>query len=175
MSGEGVMVKNNYWSPYVSGAGLGLVLLSAFYIMGKGLAASSAFSIASAVALHQISPEYAGSLKYFSRYLDVVSPFRDWVVFELIGVFAGAFAGAVLSRNFSLRFDRGKSMSSVTRLFAALSGGVLIGFASRLARGCTSGVALTGGAQLAIAGWIFVISMFISGFLFAAIFRKLWS
>ena len=66
-------------------------------------------------------------------------------------------------------------MSGMTRLFTAFTGGILLGFAGRLARGCTSGVALTGGAQLAIAGWVFVISMFISGFLFAAIFRRLWS
>jgi uncharacterized membrane protein YedE/YeeE len=52
---------------------------------------------------------------------------------------------------------------------------MLIGFAARLARGCTSGVALTGGAQLAVAGWIFVIAMFATGFLTVAFFRRLWS
>ena len=51
----------------------------------------------------------------------------------------------------------------------------MIGFAARLARGCTSGVALTGGAQLALAGWVFVIAMFAAGFLFAAVFRRYWS
>jgi len=167
--------KNNYWSPYLSGAGIGLALLASFYIMGKGLGASSAFSIVSAVAVHQVNPEYAASLKYFSRYLSVDSPFMDWIVFELCGLFAGAFAGALASRNFRLRLDKGHGMSKATRLFTAVTGGILIGFASRLARGCTSGVALTGASQLALAGWIFVISMFISGFLFAAVFRKLWS
>lgn len=169
------MKKNNYWSPYLSGAGIGLVLLASFYAMGKGLGASSAFSIVSAVTVHQVNPEYAGHLKYFSRYLSVDSPFRDWIVFELCGLFAGACIGALTSRNFRLRLDKGHGMSNATRLFTALTGGILIGFSSRLARGCTSGVALTGGAQLALAGWIFVISMFVSGFLFAALFRKLWS
>lgn len=169
------MEKNNYWSPYLSGVGIGLVLLAAFYIIGKGLGASSAFSIASAVAVHKINPEYAGHIKYFSRYLDVGPSFRDWIVFEVCGLFAGAFTGALAGRNFRLRFDKGHGMSNATRLFTALTGGILIGFASRLARGCTSGVALSGGAQLALAGWIFVISMFVSGFFFAAIFRKMWS
>jgi hypothetical protein len=36
-------------------------------------------------------------------------------------------------------------------------------------------VALSGGAQLALSGWIFVIAMFMSGFVVAAFFRRLWS
>ncbi len=169
------MGKNNFWSPYIAGIGLGLTLLATFYIMGKGLGASSAFSIVSAVAVEKINPEYAGNLGYFSRYLSTASPLKDWIVFEILGLFAGALTGALLSRNFQLRFDKALGMSGLTRLFTAFTGGILLGFAGRLARGCTSGVALTGGAQLAVAGWIFVISMFISGFLFAAIFRRLWS
>ncbi len=169
------MERNSYWSPYLAGIGIGLTLLAAFYIMGKGLGASSAFSIVSAVATEKINPQYAGNLKYYSHYLSVDSPLKDWIVFEILGLFVGALAGSLLSRNFRLRFDKAAGLSSTSRLFTAFGGGVLLGFAGRLARGCTSGVALTGGAQLAIAGWVFVISMFISGFIFAAIFRRLWS
>jgi uncharacterized protein len=167
--------KNNFWSPYAAGVGLGLTLLATFYVMGKGLGASSAFSIFSAVATQKINPEYAGGLKYFSRYFSAGAPLKDWIVFEIVGLFIGAFTGALVSRSFRLRFDKPSHSSGGVRLFTAFSGGLLIGFAGRLARGCTSGVALTGGAQLAIAGWVFVISMFISGFLFAAIFRRMWS
>jgi uncharacterized membrane protein YedE/YeeE len=169
------MKKANYWSPYVSGVGLGLTLLAAFYIMGKGLGASSAFSVASAVATQKINPDYASGLKYFSRYLSVASPMKDWIVFEIYGLFVGALAGALVTRNFKVRFDGPAGMGTVARFFVAFIGGSIIGFSSRLARGCTSGVALSGGAQLAVAGWIFVIAMFISGFLFAAFFRRLWS
>ncbi len=168
------MEENNYWSPYVAGAGIGLALLAAFYVMGKGLGASSAFSIAAAVAANGISPDFAGSLKYFARYLSAESPLKDWIVFELGGLFLGALAGALVSRNFRVQFDKAEKMGSLTRLFTAFTGGMIIGFSSRLARGCTSGVALSGGAQLAVSGWIFVISMFASGFMMAAIFRRLW-
>jgi uncharacterized protein len=169
------MRRNTYWSPYVAGAGIGLTLLAAFYLMGKGLGASSAFSVASAVAVQKVSPDYAGGLKYFSRYLSVAAPLKDWIVLEICGLFAGALAGALVTRNFSLRFDRPAHMGTAARFFTAFIGGSMIGFSSRLARGCTSGVALSGGAQLAVAGWIFVFSMFLSGFLFAAFFRRLWS
>ncbi len=168
------METNKFWSPYAAGVGLGLTLLATFYVMGKGLGASSAFSIFSAVAVNKVNPGYAANLKYFGKYFNG-SPLKDWIVFEILGVFAGALTGAVLSRNFSLKFDKASGMNRSTRLFTAFSGGVIIGFASRLARGCTSGVALSGGAELAIAGWVFVVAMFLSGFLFAAIFRRLWS
>ncbi len=99
----------------------------------------------------------------------------NWVLFEILGLFLGALAASLVGGNFKFKLDKGESMGKGTRLLTAFGGGILIGFASRLARGCTSGVALSGGAQLAISGWIFVISMFIGGFIVAALFRRLWS
>jgi len=169
------MKKETYWSPYVTGTILGLTLLASFYAAGRGLGASGAFSLAAGVGTNAVAPGYAGSLQYFSRYLDLPHPLLDWGLFLIIGVFLGALAGALASMNFRFMFDKGASMSVRTRVFSAFGGGMLIGFAARLARGCTSGVALTGGSQLALAGWVFVIAMFASGFLFAALFRRYWS
>lgn len=169
------MVKNNFWSPYIAGAGLGLTLLATFVITGWGLGASSAFSLLGGVGISKLDPEYAQSIKYFEQYLNVKAPLLNWVFFEIIGLFLGAFASSLAGKNFKFRFDRGEHLGSSARLVTAFGGGLLIGFASRLARGCTSGVALSGGAQLALAGWIFVIAMFVSGFLAAAFFRRLWS
>ncbi len=172
---EVVMNRNNFWSPYVAGAGLGLTLLATFTIVGWGLGASSAFSLLTGVGMGKLSPAYARSLEYFSQYLNNEAPLMNWILFEIMGLFIGALAAALAGRNFEFKLDRGKGMGSLTRLLTALGGGVLIGFASRLARGCTSGVALSGGAELAVGGWIFVVAMFISGFIVAALFRRLWS
>jgi uncharacterized membrane protein YedE/YeeE len=169
------MKNNRFWSPYSAGIMLGLTLLTAFVITGRGLGASGAFSLAAGVGLDALTPKYAGSLSYFSRYLDHPSPLLDWGLFLIGGVFLGALAGALLTRNFKVMFDKAAAMSIRSRVLSAFSGGVLIGFAGRLARGCTSGVALTGGSQLALSGWVFVIAMFASGFLFAAVFRRFWS
>lgn len=169
------MERSRFWSPYASGVLLGLTLLATFYVMGKGLGASSAFSIISAVGFDKIDPEHARGLRYFERYFGSGAPLKDWIVFEIAGLFAGALAGALLSRSFKLKFDRAAGMKGTTRLFTAFAGGIILGFAGRLARGCTSGVALSGGAELALAGWVFVFSMFASGFIFAALFRRLWS
>ena len=169
------MKQSKYWSPYVAGTGIGLVLVAMFYVAGRGLGASGAFSLVSSVGLNSVSPGYAGSLKYFARYLESPSPLMDWNIFMIAGVFIGALAGALFTGNFKVMFDKTASMAVRTRLITAFSGGVLIGWASRLARGCTSGVGLTGGAQLALSGWVFVMAMFISGFIFSAIFRRYWS
>ncbi len=169
------MRRNKYWSPYAAGALLGLTLLATFVIAGRGLGASGAFSVLSATSVKAVAPSYAERLSYFSRYFQTSSPLLDWNLFLILGVFFGALAGSVLSRNFQLAFDRSGRTTAFARFLNALGGGVLIGYAARLARGCTSGVALTGGAQLALAGWIFVVAMFAAGFLFAAVFRRYWS
>ena len=169
------MKNDSFWSPYIAGAGLGLTLLATFVIVGWGLGASSAFSLLTGVGLEKLSPGYAHKLTYFSQYLNVEAPLLNWVLFEIIGLFLGALAGALLAGNFKLRFDKPAHMSNVARFLTAFGGGIIIGFSSRLARGCTSGVALSGGAQLALAGWVFVIAMFVSGFVGAALLRRLWS
>ena len=169
------MRNGRHWSPYLAGMLLGLTLLATFFIAGRGLGASGAFSLVSGTALHAVAPGYAERLPYFSRYYGYAAPLLDWNLFLVLGVFAGALAGALWSRTFSWTFEKSPRMTIRSRFLSSLGGGVLIGFAARLARGCTSGVALTGGAQLALAGWIFVLSMFAAGFLFAAIFRRYWS
>jgi len=169
------MRNDRYWSPYVAGVLLGLTLLAAFFIAGRGLGASGAFSLATGAALHTVAPGFAGRLAYFSRYFQSPTPLLDWNIFLILGVFAGALGSALLSRNFQWTFEKSGTMTVGKRFASALGGGVLIGFAGRLARGCTSGLALTGGAQLIVGGWAFVIAMFAAGFLFAVLFRRFWS
>ncbi len=168
------MRKANFWSPYLAGAGLGLTLLTAFVIVGQGLGASRAFTVAAGRGMQTLLPSFTAGLSYLQKYV-ALPLFRDWTTVEVTGLLIGAIAGTLLGRGFRVRFERGAGMAVGQRVLTAFGGGVLLGFASRLARGCTSGVALTGGAQLAPAGWIFVIAMFASGFLFAVLLRRLWS
>jgi uncharacterized protein len=168
------MKKISFWSPYLAGVGLGLSLLASFVLAGQGLGASRAFTVVAGAGMKEILPAYTTTLSYLSKYLEL-SPFKDWTVIVVSGLFLGALIGVLLSSGFKFQFDRAARMSIGIRVITAFTGGVVLGFASRLARGCTSGVALTGSAQFALAGWVFVIAMFSSGFLFAAMFRRLWS
>ena len=45
---------------------------------------------------------------------------------------------------------------------------------AKLARGCTSGQALSGGALLSVGSWIFIASCFAAGYALAPIARRLW-
>ncbi len=169
------MQDKRFWSPYLAGAVLGVTLLATFYIAGRGLGASGAIALVTAESTFTIIPEFISRLKYFAQYITPIAPLINWNIFLLIGLFLGSHASALFNGNFKVLLDKGKTMSVSTRLLTSLTGGMLIGFAARLARGCTSGVALTGGAQLALAGWVFVIAMFAAGFIMAAVLRRLWS
>jgi uncharacterized protein len=164
-----------FWNPYVAGVVLGLVLLGSFLIMGFGLGASGAATRFAAFAADLVAPKAVESNAYFSQYF---GPGRhvlgDWLVFEVLGVFLGGALGAYSAGRMKLGVDRGPRVPAGRRLALALAGGVLMGIAARLARGCTSGQALTGGAALSLGSWIFMMAVFAGGYLVAPLVRKEW-
>src|SRR3954468_3516628 len=88
-----------YANPYVAGVGLGLVLLAAFVVMGRGLGATGAFASARAEIVTTISPSRAQSSHYFARYLNSDGGGRiDWLVVELVGVAVGGVASGACAR-----------------------------------------------------------------------------
>ncbi|MDZ4120983.1 MAG: YeeE/YedE thiosulfate transporter family protein, partial [Candidatus Cloacimonadaceae bacterium] len=60
----------------------------------------------------------------------------------------------------------------VLRLAAGFAGGILLGFGSRWADGCTSGHGISGTMQLAVSSWISAICFFIGGILTAQLLFK---
>ncbi|MCB1570869.1 MAG: YeeE/YedE family protein, partial [Xanthomonadales bacterium] len=56
----------------------------------------------------------------------------------------------------------------------AFGGGALMGVGAMLARGCTSGQALSGGAVLSVGSWVFMLALFASAYLIAPLLRRLW-
>jgi uncharacterized membrane protein YedE/YeeE len=56
----------------------------------------------------------------------------------------------------------------------AFGGGAIMGVGAKLARGCTSGQALTGGALLNLGSWAFMLSVFAGGYALAYFVRKEW-
>src|SRR5262245_29123619 len=166
-----------YANPYVAGTCLGLVLLAAFVLTGRGLGASGAFAATGTSAVRAVAHETAQSSPYFSRYLDTdgrARPWHDWLVIEILGVIAGGFASAVAAGRWRLMLARGTGVSPRARIAAAVSGGAAMGAGAVLARGCTSGQALTGGATLSVGSWIFIAAAFGSAYAFAYPLRALW-
>jgi len=166
-----------YSDPYLCGIGVGLVLLAAYALVGRGLGASGAFSsvVAAGTAVVQGTPAAAAS-PALAPYLEqgVMSPFRDWLVLELFGVMVGGFASALFAGRYRRAVDGGRGLSTPARIAAAIIGGIFMGFGAKLARGCTSGQALTGGALLAVGSWVFIATCFAAGYLLAPLARRLW-
>lgn len=165
-----------YSDPYLAGLGLGIVLLAAFVLTGHGLGASGAFAAGAAGTVNAVAPDVASGNAYFGRYLaDGAGPWRDWLVFEIAGVFVGGFLSAAMAGRLRPAVDRGAGVTVSRRLMRAATGGALMGAGALLARGCTSGLALTGGALLSVGSWAFMMSAFGAGFAAAPIVRRSWS
>jgi formate dehydrogenase gamma subunit len=164
-----------YWPPYVAGFGLGITLLLTFVLMGEGLGASGGFTRYLVAFLDAVAPKYASSNAYWSNYIQPgQSPLIDFLVFELIGAAIGGFASGWLAHRVRFAVDKGPRIKATTRYALALGGGILTGLGARLARGCTSGLALSGGAVLSVGAFAFMLSVFAAGFAGAYVLRRFW-
>lgn len=165
-----------YMNPYVAGIGLGLVLLAAFVVMGRGLGASGAANAVVAWLVHVVAPAHAASREFLADYLGdgSVHPLKTWLVFEVIGVFAGALLSGLLAHRATVTVERGPHASIALRLGLAFAGGATMAFGAALARGCTSGQALTGGALLGAGSWAFMLSVFAGAYAVAPLLRRQW-
>ncbi len=169
-------VAQAYSNPYLAGIGLGLVLLAAFVIMGRGLGASGAFSATVAWVLNAIAPAYVAGNEFLEPYIGdgATHPLKAWLVFEVLGVFAGALISGLLAGRVKVMVEKGPRVSPSVRLALAFCGGMLMAIGAHLARGCTSGQALTGGALLNAGSWAFMMCVFGGAYAVAYFFRKEW-
>ncbi len=164
-----------YWSPYVAGFVLGMVLLFTFVIMGRGLGASGAMMRSVTYSVDMINSEHVDNSPFFSRYAGGdQDPLDDWLVFEVVGLIVGGMFSGALAGRLMFKTDKGPRISNAGRLRFAFAGGALMGFGAMLARGCTSGQALSGGATLALGSWAFMMAMFASAYGVAYFFRRQW-
>ncbi len=165
-----------YWNPYIVGVGIGILIILSFVVTGRGLGAIGAFNGILATIMHAISPDKALSNTVYSGYVSGIdSPLKDWVVIEIAGVCLGGLISGIVSGRFKFEVIKGPRISSLSRLLLAFSGGMLMAFAAKFTRGCTSGLALSGGSVLSPGAWLFMISVFIGGYSIAFLMRKAWN
>jgi len=167
--------SKTYFNPYFGGVMLGLILLATFYITGRGLGASGAAKSTVVAAVDRVAPHHAEESEYYSKFIsDDNHPMNTWLVFEVIGVLGGALLSGALAGRLKLKTEHNPKITTRKRLIFALIGGMFFGIGSQIARGCTSGAALSGAAVLSLGGFITMMAIFGSAYAFAYFFRKIW-
>jgi hypothetical protein len=165
-----------YVNPYLGGALLGVVLFLAFFITGNGLGASGGLNRLVVFFEDLIVPGHIDRLPYLlSMAGGEKNPLDNWVVFVVIGTLLGGFVSGWINGRLKVETVRGPHISVHMRWAMALLGGAIMGFGARLARGCTSGQALSGGATLSVGSWAFMFAVFAGAYAIAYFVRRLWN
>ena len=156
------------WSPYLVGALIGVLSWFAFFSVDRPIGVSTAISRTAGMIAGTVAPDHVARNSYFSKFRPVV----DWEWMLVVGLALGAFVSSRLSgdrpvdavdRLWRARFGASRQK----RYLVAFLGGVILMFGARLAGGCTSGHGISGSLQLALSGWVFFASVFVSGILTA--------
>jgi len=159
------------WSPYLVGAGIGVLSWLVFSLVEKPLGMSTSLSAAAgACAAPVVGMDEVARNPYWARHM----PKWDYGMLFLVGTFLGALASAVAARTFRLEivptvWRERFGPSRAKRLLAAFAGGILVLYGARMAGGCTSGHGISGSLQLALSSWTFFLTMFAAGAVTAAI------
>jgi uncharacterized membrane protein YedE/YeeE len=168
-------MKKKYMNPYIAGTMLGMVLLSSMFLAGRGLGASGGIKYCMVTVVGAVDKQHSQNSPYYGKYFEEgKSPLKNWLVFEILGVVAGGFLSGAVSGRLKLRIEKSPRISNTRRLIFAFLGGLFFVYGAQLARGCTSGAALSGMAVLSVAGFVTMLAIFGSAYLFAWFFRKNW-
>lgn len=151
-------LKKSTWSPYSVGTLIGLLSVGSFFLLHKTLGTSTTFVKFSAALWQIFHKERAIDTSYYSEYLQNKS-WIDWQMMLVLGI----FIGALLSKKMHKRNVEKQIVLSTRQKAIAFFGGIILMFGARLAGGCTSGHAISGGFQLAISGYLFMIGVFAVG------------
>jgi uncharacterized membrane protein YedE/YeeE len=168
--------KTKYISPYLGGVLLGLVLIAANFVAGRGLGASGAAKSVVVAAVNTVTPGHSESASFYKEYNDEHpdGPMKSWLVFQMLGVIVGAFLSGAIFNRLKFKIEHSPKITSRRRIIFAVLGGILFGFGSQMGRGCTSGSALSGMGVLSLGGFISMAFIFGTAFALAWFFRKNW-
>jgi hypothetical protein len=167
--------KKDYWHPYLGGLLLGIVLFLAFFLTGNGLGASGGLNRIVVFVQDLIAPEHVDRVPYLLKMAGgSKNPLDDWIIPAVFGTILGGFVSGWRNGRLQVETNKGPQISTRTRWLMAFAGGAIMGYGARMARGCTSGQALSGGAVLSVGSWAFMFAVFGGAYALAYFVRKLW-
>lgn len=158
-------------NPYIVGTGIGVLSWLTFKLMDEALGVSTTFVRIVGAFEKLIAPEHVATNSYLAKHV-ISAPIIDWQFSLVMFLGVGALIASRLYKvppeeevppTWRARFGANPWL----RRAAAVLGGVLLMFGARLAGGCTSGHAISGGLQLAVSSWVFMMVVFGVGIPFA--------
>jgi uncharacterized protein len=159
------------WGPYLVGAGIGVLSWIVFVVVNNPIGITTALGqISGGVASLAVGPDVVAANKYWAK-----NAFKlDYGTLFLVGTLLGGLASALAAGTWRIEtvpavWAQRFGPSPAKRYAAAFVGGVIALYGARLANGCTSGNGISGGLQLALSGWVFLVVMFITGTITAAL------
>ena len=164
-----------YVHPCFGGTVLGIVLFLALFLTGNGLGSSGATTRLVAFAEDTVAPAHVDKTPYLLKLAGGdKQPLDDWIIPVFFGALLGGFVSGTISGRTKFETTTGPNISNRTRWLMSFLGGIFFLYGARLARGCTSGQALTGGATLAAGSWAIMFAIFGGAYALAYFVRKLW-
>ena len=174
MGGLMAKLRRERWSPYWTGAGIGLLGVFTFSVMDKALGASTTVVRAVGATKRGLTPELYEETPYLVKYLGALGepkPLIEWqfalMIFAAIGAWVAARffgGGGAPGEELPPLWSSQHGGSITRRRVAAFAGGAIMLFGARLAGGCTSGHAISGGMQFALSSWLFIPLFMASAF-----------
>ena len=144
------------WSPITTGALVGVVGTFAYLrVEPLGVTRQLSTSARTFMENRNIGPDSILGLDRMAGCIAVVSETitnNGWLA---IGIIGASFAAALAGGRFKL------SKLTFKNSIASLIGGVLLGWGSMTALGCTIGVLLSGTQAFALSGWVFFLFSFL--------------
>jgi len=153
------------WSPYIVGAGIGVLSWLTFYFSDKPIGASSFYATVAGGIGRLFARKHTDSLPYYKQNPPRIGWEFVFVIATVIGAFIAAKTGGEFTNEWLPPFWAARFGAGSTLLHGAVGfgGGILMAFGARFAGGCTSGHGISGTMQLNVGSWVAVICFFIGG------------
>ncbi len=149
------VVFRERWNPLVTGALVGIVGVFAYFrVEPLGVTAQLGSVARTTLDNAGLLAERLNGLDTFAGCATVVIQTISDNGFLIGGLVLASFAVALLGNHFQI------SQLTIRNSLTALLGGVLMGWGSMLALGCTVGTLLSGISAFAVSGWVFGAAVF---------------
>jgi uncharacterized membrane protein YedE/YeeE len=144
------------WSPITTGVLVGVIGMIAYLrVEPLGVTRQLSTTVRTLMDENAIGPDSLLGLDKISGCIAVISQTitnNGWLIFGLVG---GSFAAAIAGGRFEF------SKLTVRNSSTAFVGGILLGWGSMTALGCTIGVLLSGTQAFALSGWVFFLFVYL--------------